>query len=172
MDFFKVVEKRKVIRAYIAGKKIPGKDIRKILETVSLAPSAKNLQSYKIFVVSSTADITEIYNSCYNQRSDFIRNAALILVFCKDPTRAEEIFGPRGKNLYSLQDATIAATYAILTATALGYKTSWVGNFKEEEVKKVLKTSLTPVATIIIGYSKEEPERKTRKPISIIAEFV
>lgn len=172
MDFFEVVAKRKAVRRYVPGKKIPKSDLRKILETVSLAPSARNLQSYKIFVAKTPKVTNKIFQVCYNQRSDFIKNAALILIFCTDPRKAEEHFGERGKKLYALQDATIAATYAILAATALGFASCWVGNFKEEEIKKILNTKLHPIAAIIIGYSTDQPERPERKPIKLLAEFI
>lgn len=172
MDFFEVVNKRKAVRKYFPGKKIPDDNIQKILETVSLAPSARNLQSYKIFVAKTPKVINKIFQVCYNQRLDFVKNAALILIFCTDPGKAEEHFGERGKKLYALQDATIAATYAILTATALGYASCWVGNFKEEEIKKILNTKLHPVAAIIIGFPDENPERKPRKPLDILADFI
>lgn len=172
MDFFKVITKRQSIKKYLPGKTIPDKDINKILEMVSLAPSAKNLQSYKIFVAKDREPIEKLFPCYYNQRSDFIKNAALILIFCQDPNQAEEHFGERGKNLYSLQDATISATYAMLTATALGYGSCWVGNFETDEVQKVLKTTLIPVASIIIGYPDENISRKKRKPLDLLAEVI
>lgn len=76
-----------------------------------------------------------------------------------DPEKAEESFG-EGEKLYALQDATITAIFIILTATALGFGPRWVGNLKEEEVQKALRTNLNSVAVVIIGYSDEEPERK------------
>ena len=172
MEFFEVIEKRRAVRKYLPGKKIPIKDVNTILETVSLAPSARNLQSYKIFVAKTEDVINKIFQVYYNQRSDFIKNAALILIFCTDPVRAKEQFGERGEKLYSLQDATIAASFALLTATALGYASCWVGNFAEGEMQKILGTKLRPVASIIIGYADEYPERSPRKPLHSLAEFI
>lgn len=171
MEFFEVVQKRKAIRKYLPGKTIPQKDIDRILDTINLAPSAKHLQSFKVFVVKSKAGIEKIFQSCYNQQPDFIRNAALILIFCTDPKNAIEYFGERG-NMYALQDATIAATFTMLVATDLGYDSCWVGNFKENGVKKALKTNLTPVAAIIIGISNEDPVRPDRKPLDILSETI
>jgi len=171
MDFFEVIAKRKAIRKYLSGKTIPEKDIAKILETASLAPSARHLQSYKVFCVKSPANIGKVFQAYYNQRTDFIKNAALILIFCTDPEQAIASFGDRGKNLYTLQDATIAASFSILAATALGYATCWVGNFDEQKVKEILQTILMPVATIIIGYGDEDPQRPARKPLSDLVKY-
>jgi nitroreductase len=172
MEFIKVLQKRKAVRKFTAGKSIPRKDITKILNCINLAPSAKNLQSYKVFAVKDKETIHKIFLSCYNQRSDFINNALLILIFCTDPGKAEEVFFERGKNLYSLQDATIAATYGILSAVALGYATCWVGNFKEEEVKKVLQTEFRPIAAIMVGRSNENPDRPPRIPLQQLAKII
>lgn len=171
MDFFKVLEKRKAIRKYKQGKTISQKDINKILQYISLAPSARNLQSYKIFAVKSKTGINKVFSSCYNQRSDFIKNSALILIFCKDPEVSIENFGERG-DFYSLQDATIACSYASLIVTALGYGSCWVGNFKESEIQKAINTKLKPVALLIIGYKDEKIERKERKPLTEIAKII
>ena len=171
MDYFELLKKRKAIRQFEADKTIPKKDIDKIVEYTNLAPSARNLQGYKIFIIQKKA-IIKIFPCFYNQRSDFIKNASIILIFCLDPEMSEKQFGERGKNLYSLQDATIAATFAMLTATALGYATCWVGNFDELEVKRVLKTSLRPVASIIVGYSKENPNRPERNKAKTISEII
>jgi len=39
--------------------------------------------------------------------------------------------------LYCVQDATLAAAYAQLAATALGLATCWVGAFDEAAVRRV-----------------------------------
>lgn len=172
MDFFQVIQKRKAIRRFLPDKTISEKDVQKILQTINLAPSARNLQSCKVFVVQGKEKIEKVSQICYSQKSGFIQNAALILVFCTDPFRAIENFGERGEKLYTLQDATIAAAFAILAATALGYGSCWVGNFREEEMKEFLKTDLKPVSVIVIGYPNEDPPRKQRKPLKLLAEFV
>lgn len=172
MEFFEVIKKRKAVRKFIPQKKIQKEDVDKILKAVDLAPSAKNLQSYKLFIVQSENIIGEVSQACYSQKADFIRNAALILIFCTDPKSATEYFGERGEKLYSLQDATIAGTYAILAATDLGYSSCWVGNFDDGNMQRVLRTRLKPVAAIIIGYSNEDPQRPPRKQLDILAKFI
>lgn len=172
MEFFEVLKRRKAVRSYIAGKSIPGKDITCILDAINLAPSAHNLQSYKIFTAKSPETVLRVFPVFFNQRSDFIRNASLILIFCADPRNSQKEFGKRGKNLYALQDATIAATYGMLSAAALGYSTCWVGNFRDKEMKKVLNTGLTPVAAVIIGFSYDDPRRPLRKSLNLLAEDI
>ncbi|OGF99660.1 hypothetical protein A2Y99_01325 [Candidatus Gottesmanbacteria bacterium RBG_13_37_7] len=170
MDFLEVVRKRKTVRKYIVGKVISDKDIRKILDIINLAPSAKNLQSFKVLVVKSPKKRLEVAKACYNQRSDFVQNASLILVFCSDPGLSIDNFGQRGE-FYSLQDATIAASFALLAITECGYSSCWIGNFKEKELQKVLSSKLHPIAIITVGYPDENPERKPRKALTELAQY-
>ncbi len=51
MEFFKVITGRHSIRAY-QSRKIEEWKMRRILDAVSAAPSAGNLQAYEIFVVT------------------------------------------------------------------------------------------------------------------------
>lgn len=73
-------------------------------------------------------------------------------------------FGERSK-LFSVQDATIATTYAQLAVCALGLSTVWVGAFDEKKVSKILKLPEhhRPVAILPIGYANENPKEKTTR---------
>lgn len=95
-----------------------------------------------------------------------------MLIFCADSKESGERYKERGKTLHSVQDATIACAYAQLTATSLGLSGCWMGSFEEKEIKKVVKTDLTPVAILTLGYSAENPERRKRKTIKQISEII
>ncbi|KKR31631.1 MAG: Nitroreductase [Candidatus Gottesmanbacteria bacterium GW2011_GWC2_39_8] len=164
MDFFEAVQKRVAVRQYISGMSIPKEDLDKILEAARQAPSAGNLQSYKIYVIDKEKDIKEVAKFYRNQKSEFIPSSSAILFFCPDPDRANERY-PEKKDHYSLQDATISQAFAILAATSLGYGSCWAGSFDARLVADFLKTDLIPAGSLIIGYPNEKPERKERKPI-------
>jgi nitroreductase len=172
MDFFQVINKRKAIRKFIPNKRVSSRNVKKILETVNLAPSAGNLQSYKVFVIKNNLIKKKIYHACYSQRSGFLENASLILIFSTDPAQLKDKYGQRGERLYTLQDATIAATFAMLAATALGYASCWVGSFDDRKIQKTLMTPLMPVAAIIIGYPAETPSRPKRKPLPSLVKYL
>ena len=93
-----------------------------------------------------------------------IAQAPLLLVFCANPSRSVERFGERSQ-LFSVQDATIAAAYAQLTVHALGLSTVWIGAFDEKKVFEILQLpqSQRPVAILPIGYKNEEPKEKTTR---------
>lgn len=66
-----------------------------------------------------------------------------------------------------IQDATIAAAYCQLAATALGLSSVWIGAFDDGEVLKVLgnPSGLVTVAVIPMGYAIKEPEAKPRRKL-------
>lgn len=165
VDFFQTIKKRRSIRSFL-DKPVERWKEQKILKTLMLAPSAANLQSYKVFVVSDKKKKEELVSAAHNQQ---YVNAGIVLIFCTYPKRAKRKFGRRGQVLFSLQDATIAAAYSQLVATSLGLSSVWIGRFSEHKVQKIIKTKLRPVAIIPIGYSKQRPKAKeTRKFTEIV----
>lgn len=90
----------------------------------------------------------------------------MLLVFCANPSRSVERFGERSQ-LFSVQDATIAAAYAQLTVHTLGLSTVWIGAFDEKKVSDILKLPVgqRPVAILPIGYENERPKEKTTRGI-------
>ena len=165
LSFFETIEKRKSVRSFL-DKKVENEKLAKILETINLSPSAGNLQSYKILVVKTQKIKQALADATHGQ--NFILQAPIALVFLTDTTRVSAKYGDRGVLLYAIQDATIAASYAQLAATALGLASVWVGAFDETVVAKVIGASKEqrPVAIIPIGYAAEEPERHGRREIS------
>lgn len=170
-DFFETVRHRHSIRKYQTNRQVEAEKIHAILEMACAAPSAGDLQAYKIVVLSKQEDRIAIQQRAHNQT--FISDAPVCLVFCSDPQRSAEKYGPRGEHLYAIQDATIAAAYAQLAAVAAGLASTWVGNFDEAEVKNYLDLdkNLTPIALIIIGYPAELPEPTTRRRLDDVVKY-
>ncbi len=130
-----------------------------------MSPSAKGLQNYQIFVIENQKKKEKLVDATFGQ--EYV-NSSLVLVFCSNPKRIK-FMGNRGKNLLSVQDATIAASYAQLATTALGLSSVWVGHFKEKVVAGILKTKLRPVVILPIGYGNEKSaSKKNQKMKNII----
>jgi nitroreductase len=171
MEFFEVVKKRKSVRKYL-NKSVLDKDIKKILEMVNIAPSAGNLQPFKVYVIENKEMIDSICLISGGIQRNFESNPPLILIFCANPEESRRRYKERGANLYCIQDTTIACAYAQLTATALGFSACWVGSFDEEKIKDVIKTDLLPIAILTAGYSDEKPTRPKRKLLDQISVVV
>jgi nitroreductase len=164
MQFFEVVEKRRSVRAFTTAA-VEADKLETILATAMLAPSAGDLQAYQIVVIDDGETKAALAVAALGQ--SFVAEAAVVLVFCASPGRSESKYGQRGASLYCIQDATIAACYAQLAATAQGLASCWVGAFDEVRVAAVLRSPprLRPVALMPIGYAAEAPERPPRRAL-------
>jgi nitroreductase len=163
LEFFDLIQKRRSIRAY-SSRLIEEEKLNWIMDAISSAPSAGNLQAYEVFVVRREAKKKALARAAFDQ--DFIAQAPVCLVFFANPRRSSVRYGSRGETLYSVQDATIAATFAMLAAVDLGLSTVWLGAFDDEEVVGILTAeSLRPVAILPIGYPAEEPGVTSRRPL-------
>lgn len=159
MSFFDLVEKRKSVRRFL-DKPIEQEKIDQILKAITLAPSAGNLQAFKVVAVKD--HIKELYEAYVSPTPH--ENVQLVLVFLADPERSSSRYGERGETLYAIQDATIACAYAQLAATELGLGCVWVGAFDEDKIAKVLNApGKRPVAMLPIGYPAAEPSRPPRR---------
>lgn len=171
MDFDKVLSKRTSIRAY-KDKAIEDSTLKAIINNTLSAPSAGNLQAYKIYIVKNKTKLNQLSEAAWGQ--SFISEASLAFIFCALPEESGKKYGNRGQQLYSIQDATIAAAYCQLAATNLGLATVWVGAYNDNQVKKTLKLKETekPVAIIPIGFANETEHKTPRKPIETMIEMI
>lgn len=165
MDFFEVLNRRFSVRAY-QPKPIDEATLQRLLEVVNSAPSAGNLQAYEIVVVRDAERKRQLAKAALEQW--FIAQAPVVLVFVANPERNRWRYGKRGQELYALQDATIACTFAHLTAVALGLGSCWVGAFNDDAVRQIIgcPSVMRPVAILPIGYPAETPEPRERRPLS------
>ncbi len=170
LNFFNLIDTRHSIRAY-KDKILPDDIVDKILSAANKAPSAKNLQSYKIFVVRKKEDKKKLVSAAHDQ--DFIEHASVVLIFCADLNSGKEA-GIRGVELYCIQDATIACTYSQLAVHALGLSSVWVGSFDENMVHEFfsIDRNFKPVAILIVGFADEVPERRGRKSLNEISQRI
>ncbi|GAB4357892.1 MAG: nitroreductase family protein [Gammaproteobacteria bacterium] len=171
-DFFETVRHRHSVRKYYPDMPVEEEKLHAILEMACAAPTAGDLQSYRIIAVKDAETREAICRSTKEQ--DFLCQAPVNLIFCADTRRAEQAYGERGKTLYAIQDATIAAAYAQLAIVAAGLGTAWVGYFDEAALSETLKLDegVRPIAIITVGYPAELPEPTPRRPLDEIVKVV
>ncbi len=149
MEFKQVVEKRYSMRQF-QPTQVPENIVREIIDLAKLAPSAGNLQSYKVVITKEK--VTNI-------------EAPLNLVICADPKRSAAKYGERGRSLYAIQDATIFGAYLQLAIVDAGLASVWIGAFREKRIKDLLKIpeNLKPIAVIPLGYPVGEKFGRRRR---------
>ncbi len=171
MEFSDVILNRHSIRTFTVQPVEPEK-LQKILETTNLAPSAGNLQAYEIYVVTDAKKRDGL--SCAALAQEYVAVAPVALVFCTHAALTEGRYTERGTRLYTVQDATIACTFAMLAATDLGLGSVWVGTFDEKVVRLIIGApeGQVPVSILAIGYPGEFPTQHPRRPLDEIAHRV
>lgn len=171
MEFIEVIKNRHSIRTF-TDQPVEAEKLQKILEITNLAPSAGNLQAYEIYVVTDAKKRDGL--SCAALAQDYIAAAPIALVFCTHPELTEGRYTERGTRLYTVQDATIACSFAMLAATDLGLGSVWVGTFDEKVVRTIIGAPerQVPVVILAIGYPGEFPEQHPRRPLDQLAHWV
>jgi len=161
MDYFEAVKTRHSVRAF-QKKPIEEEKIRRIIEAINLAPSAGDLQAYEVVVVKDPMLKDKLAKAAFGQ--NFVSEAPVCFVFVAYPERSSKKYGRRGSELYCLQDAAIATTYAMLAATSLGLSSTWVGAFDQEAAARAVGATggKRPVAILPVGYAAESPEKTPR----------
>lgn len=164
MNLFDVIQARQSVRAFLSKEVEPDK-LDAILLAANQAPSAGNLQAYEIHLIRDAKTKQALVKAALDQK--FIAQAPVVLIFCAHPARAAK-YGERGRQLYAVQDATIAVAYAQLAATAQGLATCWVGAFDDQQVARAadLPADQRPVAMLPIGYPAETPPRTPRRGLA------
>ena len=168
MNFTELAKKRCSVRSY-TGEKLKKEELEQILEAGRLAPTAKNLQPIKIYVVSSDEELSKIDNA-----SRCRYNAPVSLIVCGN---INEAFRRGEHSTYSI-DSCIVATHMMLEATNVGVDSVWVDLFDEDILKSEfnIPDELIPVALIMLGYKSDDcpysANHDIRKPIDDLVQFL
>jgi len=160
-----LINKRRSIRSY-KKQEVEEDDLNYILEAFRKAPSAKNLQPWKLIVVKDNKKINDLAIACNNQT--FLTEAPVLIVACARESEAYEMMGGY-MNSYPI-DVGIAMEHLILAATERGLGTCWIGAFREKLVKDLLDIpeDVRVVAITPLGVPAEEGKIKGRKAINEI----
>ena len=148
MEFDKVIRERTAVRRF-SSKKVNKSDIDKILEAGNLAPTAKNLQPHKIFIIESEEGLKKI-----DECSPCRYNAPVVILVCGDKNVA---FKKSNYSTYEM-DSCIVATHMMLETTNLGLGSIWVEMFDEKKIKELfnLDEDMEPICLLPIGYKDDE----------------
>jgi nitroreductase len=164
MDFCDLIRARRSVRVF-GDRPVEPEKLRAVLEAARQAPSAGNLQAYEIYQVGVPRIRAALARAA---AQSFVAQAPVTLVFLANPARSARRYGARGRQLYALQDATIAAAYAQLAATDLGLATVWVGAFDDAAVSLAIGAprDWVPVAILPVGYAAEHPAATPRRDLA------
>lgn len=149
MEYGEVIKNRYSVRDF-SSKKIEDEKLEKILEAGLIAPTARNIQPLKIFVIQSKENLEKI-----NLVSPCIYGANTVLAICYDvDISAKNVLSGEDSGE---QDASIVCTHMMLEATNLGLGSVWVGMFDSNKFREFfnLPKNIIPVCLLPVGYIGE-----------------
>ncbi len=167
MDFETVIKERFSTRKF-KNETVSDELITKILQAGNLAPTAKNYQPQKIYVVKSKEGLAKI-----DKASPCRYNAPVCLIVASDKSVA---WSKEDYSTYEM-DACIVATHMMLEATNLKINNIWIELFDKNIIKQEfnLKANIEPICLIPLGYKTDDFEpsvmHNKRKDLSEVVEY-
>jgi len=148
-DFFDFLKSRTSVRTYESDP-LREEEIEYILACAGTAPSAGNLESWDVVVVTDEEVRAALSQAAFDQ--PHVEQAATVFVVCANYVRSMSRYGERGI-LYGLEDAAIAGTYMMLAAHAQHLQACWTGAFDDDEVRGILDLPqhIRPLALLAVG---------------------
>ncbi len=166
MNFREIAEARYSCRHYDSTRPVEEEKLQAILEAAMLAPSACNSQPYHITVCRG-----EVARAVGRSTRDaninvFAEEAPVLLVISERPYNARAERGSCLKqNDYRSIDIGILSAYITAEATARGLATCIIGWLESDEIVRLAALPEGKVRLVItLGYAKDEPRPKHRKP--------
>ena len=167
MEYEEVIRKRTSVRKF-SDKTLEQEKLNKILEAGRLAPTAKNSQPNKIYVVKSKEGLEKI-----DKASRCRYGASTVLIICGNK---EEAYHKGEYSTYEM-DSCIIATHMMLEATNLDVDNIWIESFDESILREEfsIPNEYTPVCLLPLGYKTEDcpmnPLHDKRKSIEDLVEY-
>ena len=129
MEFSEVIKERYSCKQY-DGRSVERQKLNAILNAGRLAPTAKNLQEQRIYVIEGEENlkkIDEVTPCRYNA------GTCLLVAFNKDTVYTY----PNSDRDSGIEDAAIVATHMMLAATDEGVDSCWVNCMDIEKTKAI-----------------------------------
>ena len=176
MELSKVMHTRRSVREYI-NKPVEQEKLREVISAAQLAPSWKNSQVSRYYVVTGEEKLAEVKNalSPYNQKNMADTPALIVTAIVLNRSGYEKDGTPTNElgNGWGFYDCGLQSMNLLLKATELGLSTLVMGIRDNEKIKKIFGIPETEavVSVIGVGYSNAEPAMPKRKEIDDIAKF-
>ena len=170
MEFTEVVKNRYSCKKY-DGKQISEEQLDAVLQAGRLAPTAKNLQGQRIYVVQSAEGLAKI-----DELTPCRYGAPTVLVVAFDKNSV--FVYPSEEANSGVEDASIVATHMMLAATNTGVDSCWLNFFDPAAVAKAfdLPENEQVLMLLDLGFAAEGfapmPNHTSRKPLEETVKYL
>lgn len=164
MSFFDLAAERYSVRAF-SDTPVEAEKLKQVLECGRLAPTAKNNQPQKIYVLESPEALEKI-----RELTPCAFNAPIVLMICGNVNQAW-VNPDTGHNSAEM-DVSIVTTHMMMCAEDIGLSSTWVCRFDAARLKEAfnLPEEIQPFCLLPIGYASEaalpSPNHLLRKPLA------
>ena len=167
MSIMQLIKERRSIRKYRPDPIEPEK-LAQIAEAFRLAPSARNLQRWKLYIVTDPAARERISNGSPTKNTMAVEAPCVLVV-----TGTTQDVMANGHRV-DTTDGSIALSFAMLAAQELGLGTCWMGYYTEDGIRKALglPEDISIVAIMPLGYPDESPNARPRNDVCDVVEYV
>lgn len=168
-DFLTLASSRQSDRAYDPDRPVEREKLERILQAVTMAPSACNAQPWKFIVVDEPELKNKVADATSNRilgLNHFTKQAPVHLLIVEESVNLSSGFGGLVKNkTFSMIDIGIAAAHICLAAEDEGLGSCILGWFNEDKIRSLLNipSGKRVILDIVIGYSKQPKRSKKRK---------
>lgn len=175
MEFEKLIEERRSVRKY-SGQTVDHEILVKILKEAQMAPSWKNLQASRCYVVEGGEKLEQfraLALPSFNQASS--AGAALIVTtFVRDVvayTNGQP--DTELENKWGAYDLGLHDAYLVLAAKNAGLDTLIMGIRNAGAIREALEIPENEdvVSVIAVGYRAQEPGLRPRKELDEVVRF-
>ena len=178
MEFQKVIESRRSIRKYDPAKKVDEGTIKEIIDAAILAPSWKNSQTARYYVICSEETLTKFKQEClppFNASNSADAPMLIVTTFVENLSG----FNPDGEptnelgNGWGFYDLGLHNENLILKARDMGLATLVMGIRDADKIREMLSINQdeTIVSVIALGYGTQEPKMPKRNAAEDIVKF-
>ena len=164
MEFKQVIRDRYSCKKY-SDRPVPPETLTAILEAGRLAPTAKNLQEQRVYVLQSAEALAQV-----DAATPCRYGAPTVLCVAFD--RNNVFTYPGGKRDSGVEDASIVATHLTLAAADEGVDSCWVNFFDPDKLAEALGLPENEEVLMLLdlGYAAEGAaplsNHFARKPLS------
>ena len=169
MDFENVITKRYSVRSF-SSKPVEDEKIDAIINAGMIAPTGKNTQCQKIYVIKSKEGMEKLGDVCR------VYNAPLVFLTCGDVNR-QCLLSITGKSLMKT-DVAIVHTHMMLECQNQGLGSCWICYFDPKKVKEIfnLPDNIVPLNLLAVGYPTDDCKPSDRhfesRPLEEIVEYL
>ena len=170
MEFKEIVKNRYSCKKF-SDKEVEESKLSAILEAGRLAPTAKNLQEQKIYVLRSQEALAKI-----DEATPCRYGAPVVIAVAFDKNNV--FVYPGEKRNSGIEDATIVATHMLLAAEDEGVNSCWINFFDPDKLAETLNLPQDEEILMLLdlGYAADGagplPNHSMRRPLEETVKYL